>query len=79
MTIFLNVDTIFLGDFVGDVSNQGEVDLTKTSLLAGGLYPSKVNKLGVNRASQDLNTGLSELLSLVAELNDLSGAHEGEI
>jgi hypothetical protein len=79
VAIFLNENAIFLGDFVGNVRNQGEVDLTKTSLLAWGLYPCKVNELRVNRASQYLYTCLSELLSLDAELNDLSGAHEGEV
>lgn len=79
MAILLNEDTILLGDFVAKVGNQGELDLTKTSLLAGSVDPCKVNELGVNRATQDLNAGLLEVLNLVAELNDLSGAHEGEV
>lgn len=79
MAILLNVDTILLGDLVGDVRNEGELDVTKPSLLAGGLGPSKVNKVGVNRGSQHLDSRLLELSNLVAELDDLSGAHKGEV
>lgn len=79
MAIFLNEDTVLLGDGVGEVRDQGEVDLAQTSLLSGGLNPSKVNKLRVHRASKDLDSCLLKLGCLLAELDDLSGAHEGEV
>lgn len=79
VSILLNEDTVLLGDGVSEVRDQGEVDLTQSSLLTGGVDPGKVNKLRVNRGSKDLNSSLLKLSSLGAELNDLSGAHEGEV
>ncbi len=68
-----------LGDFLGDISNQGDVHLSETSLLSVFLGVFHVWELGIDGDSNNLTAVLSELLGLVWELADLSGAHEGEI
>ncbi len=72
-------DTVFIGDFLLDIGKKGDVDGTESSLIAGLKSPPPVDEMRVDGASDHFAIVLSEVLGLVAELNNLGWADEGEI
>ena len=48
MTIILQVDTVVLADSVGEVGEERDVQLAKTTLGPWGGHPGKVGEVGVN-------------------------------
>lgn len=66
-------------DGLGQVGDHGEVHGAKTTLLTGLLRVLSVSEVGVNGATNELGTNGLKLGSLIAELADLSWAHEGEV
>lgn len=72
-------DTVSVSNFFLDISKQRDVDGTKSSLIAGLKGPPPMDEMRVNGASDHFAIVLSEVLGLVAELNNFGGADEGEI
>lgn len=60
------------------ISDQGNVDLAKSALLAGEVGPGKQGKLRVGGSKQDLSTTLLELGNGLRVGNDLGRADKGE-
>jgi hypothetical protein len=75
----LNETSVLLSDALGDVRNEGDIHLAEASLLSVFLGVLHVGELGVDGASKDFTVGSSEFSSSVRELDDLGGAHEGEV
>lgn len=73
---FFDQHLIILGNSLGDVGNQGVLEATQTTLVAGGVDPVEMGEGRVHGAAQDLNINLLKFLDAVAESNDLSGAHK---
>lgn len=76
---FLDEASVIGGDLLGHVREQGDVQTSKTSFLSRLEGVLHVGEFGVDGAGQNLNTDFSEFLSLVAEGDDFSGAHKGEV
>ena len=62
-----------------EVSDQGIVDVTDTTLVAGGLNPGQVAVLAVDGNAEDFAVLAGEVGVAIAESRDLSRADEGEI
>lgn len=73
-TLLLNQDTVVPGELVVLVREQGELDLAKTTVLAGGGRPREERVLAVDGRKDDFGTTLLELGDGVGVGNDLSGA-----
>lgn len=74
----LNKHTVVTGKSVVGVSNQGDRNTTETTVRSGGVVPGVESVLRVGGSVEKLGTLLTELLQLVVESNDLSGADESE-
>ena len=72
-------NAVLRGDLLRVVADDGDLHVAQTALLAGSLDPRQVRLHRIARAGDQLRVDLAELLSAVAEGDDLSGAHEGEI
>ncbi|KAF1776342.1 hypothetical protein GQ600_19336 [Phytophthora cactorum] len=72
-------DVVGRGDLLVEVGKERDVELTQTALLARSVDPRQVRELGVHAAAQHLTAKLAELRRLLAERDDLRGAHEGEV
>ena len=70
---------VVLGDLVGQVGKEGHLHGSNTTLSARLLGVFHMGEMAVDGATNDLGTDLLEFRSLVGELADLSGAHEGEV
>jgi hypothetical protein len=68
-----------IGDVLGDIGNEGDLHFTETAFISGLLAPFSMGELGVDGDTEDFTVVLSEFFSLVGELEDFSGADEGEI
>ena len=68
-----------VGDVLSDVGNEGDLHFTETTFISGLLAPFGVGELGVDGDTEDFAVVLSEFFGLVGELEDFSGADEGEI
>lgn len=66
-------------DALGEVGDHGHVHGAETTLLSGLHGVLSVGEVGVDGATDELAADGLKLSSLVAELADLGGAHEGEI
>ncbi len=72
--------TILRRDVAINVSDEGDVQrTTKATFLAAGVDPGKMREHGVDGDTNDLSTNGAELVGVVAELEDLSGADEGPV
>jgi hypothetical protein len=60
VTTLLNQHTILLGNLLGEVSNQGVLAATQTTLLAGSVDPGKVGEVAVHAAANDLSAAPSK-------------------
>ena len=58
VTILLQVDTVVLADGVGEVGEERDVQLAKTTLGPWGGHPGKVGEVGVNWAGYHLELGI---------------------
>lgn len=67
------------GNLLRDITHNRDLHVAQTSLLAGSLDPGEMGLDRVSRAGNDLGVQLGELLSSVAEGNDLSGAEGAEV
>lgn len=72
-------NAIVLSNNVVGIRKQWDVDTSQTSFLTWSVDPGQVSETGINRNTDDLSTDLSEVLSLVREGNDFSGADKGEV
>ena len=66
-------------DFLLDICQQRNIDGSETSFLSGLQGPLPVDEVRVDGASDDLAAVLSEVFGVVAELDNLGGADEGEV
>lgn len=71
--------SVLISDVLLDVSKEGNVERAESSIGAVVERPPPMDEVGVDGAADHLAVVLPELRSLVAELNDLSGADEGEV
>jgi len=78
-TFFFDEDTVVTSDILGDVSEEGNLEVVDTALLAGGLAPGLVGEDGVDGAADDLAVELGEFLSAIGEGEDFGGADEGKV
>eukprot|EP00695_Tsukubamonas_globosa_P003627 TRINITY_DN742_c0_g1_i10.p1 TRINITY_DN742_c0_g1~~TRINITY_DN742_c0_g1_i10.p1 ORF type:complete len:141 (+),score=52.72 TRINITY_DN742_c0_g1_i10:69-491(+) len=69
----LDEDAVVTRDLLGDVSNDGDLHVAKTALLARGVHPSEMAEVRINGASQNLDADGLELLNTLGESDDLSG------
>lgn len=74
----LNEHTVVTGEAVVGVSNQGDGNTTETTVGSRGVVPSVKSILRIGGSVEKLSTLVAELLQLLVEGDDLSGAHEGE-
>ena len=71
--------SVVAGDALGKIRDHGEVHGTETALVSGLHRVLAVGELRVDGAANELAADGLEVGSAVAELADLSGAHEGEV
>ena len=72
--------SVGLRDGTVQVSEERDVEgASQTTFLPAGLDPGKMRVDRVDGDTEDLSTNLTELVSVVGELEDLGGAHEGPI
>ena len=64
---------------LSQICEHGNLHAAEATLLTGLICELLVSEVRVDGSSDDLTAVLSELLSLVTELDDLSGAHECEV
>lgn len=76
--ILLNEDAVVLGEGVVGVSDEGNLNLAETAVLAGDIGPGKEGVLRVGGGEEDLSVALLELGGSLGEGNDLSGADKSE-
>mmetsp|Transcript_21490 Transcript_21490/g.50932 ORF Transcript_21490/g.50932 Transcript_21490/m.50932 type:complete len:233 (-) Transcript_21490:8-706(-) len=65
--------------FLGDISEEREVELADPSVLAGCTSPGEVSVFRVHAHANNLSTEFLELRVLLVELHNLCRAHKGEI
>ena len=70
---------IVLGDLLGEVGEEGNIEPPQAPLGPGGVDPGQVGVLGVHRTGHHLSVDASELFHTVTEGNDLSGTHKGTV
>ena len=75
----LNEAAVLLGDFLGNISDHGNIHFAETTHLAVLLGVLHVCEVGVNGGTDHLTAVLSESLGSIRVLADLSGAHKGEV
>lgn len=68
-----------LADLALQIGHQRVGEVAQAALITGSLDPGQMGELGVHGHAQHLGVQLLELLILVAEGGDLSGANEGEV
>lgn len=73
-SLILLQDTVIGGNLLGEVSNDGDLHLSQTTLVAGGVDPGEVRELRVAGAGEDGGLEAREALDSLGEGNDLSGA-----
>jgi len=80
VSFLFDQNSIVTRDLLGEIGEKwdGEVS-TETTILSGGVGPSQVRELGVNRDGQDFAVDVLEGLSVVVESQDFTGADEGEV
>lgn len=66
-------------DILSDISNEGDLHFTKTSFISGLLAPFHMGEFGVNGDTQDFAVKFLEFAREFRELDDFSGANEGEV
>jgi hypothetical protein len=66
-------------DFALQVRDQGVGKVTEATLVTGGLDPSQVRELGVNRDTENLSVECLELIIAVRKGGNLGGADKSEI
>lgn len=75
-TFILQQNTVGRGDLVVLVAEEGDVDASETSILAGGRGPRKQTVLGVDGGEDDGGTTLLELFGSFGVRNDFGGTEE---
>lgn len=75
-SLILLQDTVIGSNLLGEVSNDGDLHLSQTTLGTGGVDPGEVREFGVARAGEDGGLEAREALDSLGEGNDLSGADE---
>jgi hypothetical protein len=78
-TFFFDQNTVVASDVLGEIGEDGVLQVSDTALLARSVAPSFVGEDGVNRASNNLAVESFELRNSVREGEDFSGADEGEV
>ena len=74
-----NVRSLTFRDGVGEIRQEGDIQLAQTALLPGSVHPGQVSEVRVDRAGHHLGTDLPELCDPVVEGQDLGGTDEGEV
>ena len=54
VAVVLEEDPVVLGDGVGEVRQEGNVEPAESALAAGGVHPSQVGEMRIHRASNNL-------------------------
>ena len=78
-TFFFDEDTVVTGDVLGDISEEGNLEVLDTTLLAGEFTPGLVGEDGIDGAAEDLAVELGEFFGAVGEGENFGGADEGEV
>lgn len=78
-TVIFDKNAIVSGNLLGLVSQNRDLHLTETTLLARSVNPGQVRELRVSGGSDNSSVKCLELGDSVREGNDLSGADEGEV
>jgi hypothetical protein len=68
-----------LGDLALEVRDERVLEVAETAVVAIGLQPRQVGKLGVDRAAEDFGVQRGEFLVAVGEGGDFRRADKGEI
>ena len=76
-TGILKEDIVVPSDLLGEVRQQGVLQLTQSSVLALQIRPCQVAKVRVDGDTNHFCVNILELLDSVAERDDLSGTDEG--
>jgi len=79
VTVLLQIDSIVLGDGVGEVRQERNIQLAQSSLCSWGGHPGQVCEVGVHGARHNFCSNFSKLLNPVVECKNFSGADECEI
>lgn len=77
--IILLEDSVVFSDLAGLVCEEGDLHVSETALLTGGVDPGEMAEHAVGGACYDLTVDGAELFSPITEGDDLSGAHECEV
>ena len=78
LTVF-NKAAVVTGNLFGQVRHHGDVHGSESTGLTVLLGVLSVGEVRVDGDTNNLGTNFLELLSLVGELADFGGAHEGEV
>ena len=73
---FFDQHLIVLGNGLGDVGDEGILETAETALVAGGVDPVEMREGGVDRAAQDFDANLLEVVNAIREGDDFGGADE---
>ncbi len=71
--------TILWRNFLCDVSNQWNINLSQTSLISWFLSPFHMTEMRIDRATNNFTIVLSELFSFLGEVNDFGWTYKCEI
>lgn len=79
-TLLLNQDAVAARDLLGSIGDEGQLQVgAEATLLARLLHPGEVREGGVGRDTEDGGVDGLEALESVVVLDDLGGAHKGEV
>ena len=77
VTVLLQIDSIVLGDGVGEVRQERNIQLAQSSLCSWGGHPGQMCEVGVDGTRYYLGIHCAELFHAVIEGKDLRWAHKG--
>lgn len=71
--------SVWSSDSLVDIGQQWDFHIAESTIFSSFKSVLHVWEFGVNRAGYNLATSIMELFGFVAESDDLSWAHEGEV
>ena len=77
-TLFFNKHTVVPANLVGCVTQQRDIDVTQTTILARYILPMPQRMFGVDRNEGNAAVSVTEFIIAVLEGNDLSRTDKGE-
>ena len=80
VSFLLHHDIVLTRDLAAQISQKRNAEgSSQAAFLAGGVHPGEMSEVGVHGGTKNLATDRLELSSTIAEGQDLSRTHKGEV